>query len=93
MSATRGTPPKPAALNCARISRRHCAAWTFGAVMRTISQPTSARAMHWRTVAATSCVSLVVIDWRRIGCCAPTPTVPTMTSAVGRRTVRKREAV
>jgi hypothetical protein len=84
MSATSGTWPKPAALNCARMSCRQRAA-TFGAVMRTISQPTSARAIDWRTVAAMSWVSLVVIDWMRTGFDPPTPTEPTITSTVGRR--------
>ena len=92
MSATRGTRPKPAAVNWVRMSRRHFAAATLGAVMRTISQPTSARAMDCRTVAATSCVSLVVIDWTRTGLAPPTPTAPTITSTVGRRTVWKRDA-
>ncbi len=67
MSATSGTALKPAASSCWRIGRRHWAAATFGAVMRIISQPTSARAMDCLTVAAMSCVSLVVIDCRRIG--------------------------
>ena len=74
------------------MSLRQRAAWTLGAVTRTISQPTSARAIDCRTVAATSCVSLVVIDWMRIGFAPPTPTPPTLTSRVGRRTVWKREA-
>jgi len=64
----------------------------IGAVTRTISQPTSASAIDCRTVAATSCVSLVVIDCTRMGLVPPTPTPPIMTSLVGRRTVRKREA-
>jgi hypothetical protein len=92
MSATSGTEPHPAAVSPARMSRRHRAAWTLGAVTRTISQPTSARATDWRTVAATSWVSLVVIDWTRTGLEPPTPTPPTATSRVGRRTVWKREA-
>ena len=92
MSATRGTWPKPAALNCARISFRHFAAAMFGAVIRTISQPTSASAIDCRTVAAMSCVSLVVIDCSRIGCAAPTPTLPTITSQVWRRMVRNLDA-
>ena len=90
MSATRGTPAKPAALKPARISRRQRAAATLGAVTRTISQPASASAIACRTVAATSCVSLVVIDCSRSGCAPPTPTEPTRTSRVARRRVRKR---
>jgi hypothetical protein len=92
MSATSGTWAKPAALNCFRMSRRQRAAATLGAVMRTISHPTSASAIDCRTVAATSCVSLVVIDCTRSGCAPPTPTPPIMTSTVGRRTVAKRDA-
>ena len=68
------------------------AACTLGAVTRTISHPTSARAIDWRTVAATSCVSLVVIDWTLTGFLPPTATPPTSTSRVGRRTVWNREA-
>ena len=64
---------------------------TLGAVIRTISQPTSASAIDCRTVAATSWVSDVVIDCTRIGWTPPTPTSPTRTSRVGRRTVWKRE--
>ena len=45
MSATRGMWAKPAAENWERMARRHLAAATLGAVMRTISQPTSAKAM------------------------------------------------
>jgi hypothetical protein len=85
MSATSGMWPKPAAVNCARIAWRHFAAATLGAVMRTISQPTSARAMDCFTVAAMSWVSLVVIDWMRTGWVPPTPTAPTITSTVRRR--------
>ena len=92
MSATSGTWPKPAAENCSRMSLRHWAAGTLGAVIRTISQPTSASAMLCLTVALMSCVSLVVIDCRRIGLAPPTPTVPTFTSMVGRRTVWNRDA-
>jgi hypothetical protein len=87
MSATSGTWANPAALNCARISFRAFAAATLGAVMRTISQPTSARAIDCFTVAATSCVSLVVIDCSRMGWLPPTPTAPTFTSVVRRRMV------
>jgi hypothetical protein len=43
-------------------------------------------------VAATSCVSLVVMDWIRIGFEPPTATEPTQTSRVIRRTVWNREA-
>ena len=87
MSATRGTAPNPAAVNFSRMDRRHFAAGTLGAVIRTISQPTSASAMHCRTVRSTSCVSLVVIDCRRSGFAPPIPTAPTFTSTVWRRTV------
>ena len=92
MSATSGMAPQPAAVRPARMSFKQRAACTFGAVTRTISQPTSARATDWRTVAATSWVSLVVIDWTRMGLEPPTPTLPTRTSRVARRTVWNREA-
>ena len=92
MSATSGTLPQPAAVRPERIAFRHLAAWTFGAVTRTISQPTSASATDCRTVASTSCVSLVVIDWIRTGLDPPTPTPPTRTSRVTLRTVWNREA-
>jgi hypothetical protein len=74
------------------MSLRHRAAATLGAVTRTISQPTSASATDCLTVAATSCVSLVVIDWMRTGFAPPTPTPPTLTSRVARRTVWNRDA-
>ena len=55
MSATSGW-VKPAARKRARISFSAAAAALFGAVMRMISQPASARRMACATVAATSCV-------------------------------------
>jgi hypothetical protein len=84
--------PNPAADSPERMSFRQRAAWTFGAVTRMISQPTSASATDCRTVASTSWVSLVVIDWIRMGLDPPTPTEPTSTSRVARRTVRNLEA-
>jgi hypothetical protein len=47
--------------------RRLAASFTVGAVMRTISHPTSAKRRVWATQAAVSIVSLVIIDWTRIG--------------------------
>ncbi len=91
MSATGGTAPRPAAVTPARMSLRQRAAWTLGAVTLTISHPISASAMDCLTVPATSCVSLVVIDWIRTGFIPPTPTEPMRTSRVSRRTVWKRE--
>ena len=51
--------------------------------MRTISQPADASRSAWSAVAVTSCVSVVVIDWTRIGFAPPTPISPTRTSNVG----------
>ena len=51
-------------------------------VMRTISEPASARAMHWAAVALASAVSVLVMDWTRTGADAPTVRLPTLTSTV-----------
>ena len=90
MSATSGW-LKPAARNFWWISLSAAAAALLGAVTRMISQPASARRIHWPNVAATSSVSDVVIDCRRSGLVPPTPTLPTITTRVRRRTVRWRE--
>ena len=90
MSATSGW-VKPAARNCCRMSLSAAAAALFGAVMRMSSLPASARRMACATVAATSSVSEVVMDCTRMGLLPPTPTPPTFTTRVRRRTVRWRE--
>ena len=62
------------------------AAYSFVcAVMRTISQPASAKASTSATQAAVSRVSEVIIDCTRIGFFPPMPTFPTITSRVSRR--------
>ncbi len=50
--------------------------------MRTISEPAVASSMHCRAVAATSAVSVLVMDWMTIGAPPPTCTRPTFTECV-----------
>jgi hypothetical protein len=50
--------------------------------MRTISEPARASAATWATVASTSAVSVLVIDWTTIGAPPPTMTDPTCTPTV-----------
>ena len=52
--------------------------------MRTISHPASASSMVWRTVAAISSVSVVVIDWIRTGFSPPVWMFPMETARVFR---------
>ena len=56
-------------------------------VTRTSSLPARASAATCRTVAATSAVSVLVMDWTTIGCPEPTGTPPTRTVTVERRMV------
>src|SRR5581483_11840949 len=51
----------------------------FGTATRTISQPALARAAICSTVAGTSCVFVVVIDWTTTGAPPPIWTPPTVT--------------
>ena len=51
-------------------------------VMRTISEPASASSITWRTVASTSAVSVLVIDWTTTGAPPPITTGPTLTAWV-----------
>ncbi len=51
-------------------------------VMRTISDPARASAATCPTVAATSAVSVFVIDWTTTGAPPPTVTFPTLTGTV-----------
>ena len=51
-------------------------------VTRTISDPASASSMHCRAVAATSAVSVIVMDWTTTGAPPPTWTLPTRTPMV-----------
>src|SRR5262245_53304376 len=64
------------------ISLRTAASSFLGTVTRTISQPASSRRWIWATVASTSLVSGVVIDWTQIGLSPPTTLSPTRTSRV-----------
>jgi hypothetical protein len=73
------------------MSSRLRESFTVGAVMRTISQPTSASSIVWAMDASVSIVSHVIIDWTRIGLAPPTPTFPTMTSRETRRRYKKGE--
>jgi hypothetical protein len=84
MSATRGT-RMPFWRRARRMAPRLRASSTVGAVMRTISQPARTRRSVWATVASVSMVSVVVMDWTRMGLAPPTPTSPTATVRVGRR--------
>ena len=61
------------------------AASSRSTVMRTSSEPARASAATWSTVAATSAVSVLVIDWTTIGAPPPTLTPPTITGTVSRR--------
>src|SRR6266700_3380951 len=90
MSATSGTLENPLRFSFLRISPNARASAILGAVMRTISHPASIMRMDWATVASTSVVGVVVMDWRRMGLSPPTPTWPTMTVRVFRRLYWKR---
>ena len=91
MSATSGI-SNPAERTSLAISPRACAARTFGAVIRTISQPASASSIVCLTVPATFNVSVVVIDWMRTGCRPPIGIFPIDTMREFRRIDWKREA-
>ena len=84
MSATRGT-SHLAARTFLTISPSAAAALLLGAVMRTISQPASAKASVCATVASTFCVFVVVIDWMRMGLSPPTPILPMLIARVFQR--------
>src|SRR5882724_2763478 len=59
-------------------------------VTRTSSLPAACRARTCAAVAATSAVSVLVIDWTTIGWALPTSTPPTLTGTVGRRRLTAR---
>ncbi|OGX40673.1 MAG: hypothetical protein A3C53_00155 [Omnitrophica WOR_2 bacterium RIFCSPHIGHO2_02_FULL_68_15] len=84
MSATSGT-GHPLARRVCRIACRALASVVVGAVIRTISQPAPTRASDCRTVASTSRVVVVVMDWTRTGWPPPTRTGPMATSRLARR--------
>src|SRR5579871_5170110 len=54
-------------------------------VTRTSSEPARASSITWLTVATTSAVSVLVIDWTTIGLDPPTGTPPTLTATEARR--------
>ena len=62
---------------------RGSASLLLGAVMRTIWQPASIMRSDSATVASTSIVSAVVIDWSTMGASPPTVTPPIRTGRVG----------
>src|SRR5262249_23197316 len=64
------------------ISGTACAASGRFTVTRTISDPASARSMHWRAADPPSAVSVTVIDWTTTGAPPPTWTPPTLTPTV-----------
>ena len=84
MSATSGT-SQPVSKRAARMCSKLQASFTVGAVTRTISQPALTRPRVSRTHASVSIVSLVSIDWTRIGFSPPMAVRPVRTSRVGRR--------
>src|SRR6266487_408758 len=59
-------------------------------VTRTSSLPAACSARTCAAVAATSAVSVLVIDWTTIGWALPTSTPPTLTGTVGRRRLTAR---
>src|SRR6267378_1850972 len=69
----------------ATIAGMACAAASLFTVTRTSSLPAACRARTCAAVAATSAVSVFVIDWTTIGWALPTCTPPTLTVTVGRR--------
>src|SRR3990170_8992284 len=71
MSAIRGMPID------FLISERADAASASGTATRTISHPASSSRFIWETVASTSRVSVLVIDWTMTGAPPPIKTLPT----------------
>ena len=59
------------------ISPSAWAASMSGTAQRMISQPTSSSPRIWRTVASTSRVSVLVIDWTEMSAPPPILTSPT----------------
>ncbi len=68
---------QPAASSRSRIGATAAAASSLLTVMRTSSEPAAASAATWATVAATSAVSVLVIDCTTIGAPPPMATLPT----------------
>src|SRR6266542_3883348 len=70
------------ACTCLTISGTALAAASLLTVTRTSSLPAAWSALTWATVADTSAVSVLVIDWTTMGRWLPTLTPPTSTSTV-----------
>src|SRR6266850_2115998 len=79
MSATMGTPA------WATIIGNALASPSWGTATRTMSAPWVARAWTWISVAPTSSVLVMVIDWMEIGAPSPMSTVPRRIRREGRR--------
>ena len=75
----------PIASSRSRISGTAAAASALFTVTRTISEPARASSATCRTVAATSAVSVLVMDWTTIGAPPPIATCPTRTWRLARR--------
>src|SRR5258705_4026405 len=73
------------------MSATHGAEASLLTVTRTSSLPASCRARTCATVAATSAVSVLVMDWTTIGWVLPTNTPPTETVMVERRVLTGRK--
>src|ERR1700693_3887825 len=69
-------------LICFLIFERESAEEWSGTATRMISQPASSSVFIWATVAATSSVLVVVIDWTETGAVPPILTPPTLISLV-----------
>ena len=74
MSATSGTGDSATRAANAAVDA------SSGQDTRTISAPASASSPIWRAVAATSEVTVLVMDWTETGASAPTSTRPTLIS-------------
>ena len=70
---------------CCAISGSASASSWLGQATRTMSQPVAVSSAICWSVALTSEVSVVVIDWTEIGDSLPTPTLPTLIWRVLRR--------
>src|SRR5690348_10276873 len=77
------------ASTAATMSGTAAAAASLLTVTRTSSLPASCRARTCAVVAATSAVSVFVMDWTTMGCVPPTFTPPTSTTTVCLRCIRQ----
>ena len=72
---------------CALMRERASAASASGTATRTMSQPAASRRRIWATVAATSGVGVLVMDWTVTGAPPPTATPPTVIARVALRRI------